>query len=476
MNIQTNPQNGVINPTQNTFEVKNPATGELIGHAPISSSVEIADAIARAKNTQPSWAAKSDKERKAIMMKVANILTENSEYLANRITKEQGKPLAGPGSLFEMQACVGWTQVPASLDLPVEVVFEDETRKDELHRKPIGVIGAITPWNWPLMIAIWQIIPALRVGNTVVIKPSEYTTLATLEMIKLINQVLPEGVLNVITGDGKVGAQLVENQNIDKIMFTGSEKTARKIIQSSGGNMARLTLECGGNDPAIVLPGTDMTSKAGDLFWGAFINMGQTCACAKRLYVHEEDYDAVVKILDGVAAQMPMGNGLEENIVLGPIQNKMQFDKVNELVNDAKANGATIIRGGQALGGEGYFYPITLVGDIDNGARLVDEEQFGPVLPIIKYKTIKEAIAKANDTSTGLGASVWGDDLEEANQVATRIESGTVWINQHGAIHPMVPFGGVKNSGYGVEFGIDGLKAVTRPLIISTKKMVSEQA
>lgn len=476
MNIQTNPQKSVINPIQNTFEVKNPATGELIGHAPISSTVEIAETIAQAKKTQPSWAAKSDKERKELMMKVANILTENSEFLANWITKEQGKPLAGPGSLFEMQACVGWTQVPASLDLPVEVVFEDETRKDELHRKPIGVIGAITPWNWPLMIAIWQIIPALRVGNTVVIKPSEYTTLSTLEMIKLINQVLPEGVLNVITGDGKVGALLVENQNIDKIMFTGSEKTARKIIESSGGNMARLTLECGGNDPAIVLPGTDMASKAGDLFWGAFINMGQTCACAKRLYVHEDDYDAVVKILDEVAAQMPMGNGLEENIVLGPIQNKMQFEKVSELVNDAKAHGATIIRGGQALEGEGYFYPITLIGNIDNGARLVDEEQFGPVLPIIKYKTIEEAIAKANDTSTGLGASVWGDNLAEANRVAAKIESGTVWINQHGAIHPMVPFGGIKNSGYGVEFGVEGLKAVTRPLVISTKKTVVQQA
>ena len=455
---------------EKTWEVKNPATGETIGYAPISTAHDVRKAVSTAKEAQVGWAAKSDEERKEILMKVSQVLADHTPYLAEWITKEQGKPMAGPGSMFEMQACVGWTQVPASLDLPVEVVFEDETRRDEMHRKPIGVVGAISPWNWPLMIAIWQIIPSLRAGNTVVIKPSEYTTLGTLEMVRLMNTVLPAGVLNSISGDGAVGAMLVENEEVDKIMFTGSEATARKIIQASGGNMARLTLECGGNDPAIVLPGTDMESKAGDLFWGAFINMGQTCACAKRLYVHENDYEQVINILDGVSAQMPMGNGMEEGVVLGPVQNEKQFNIVSELVNDAKANGARIIRGGTPLEGDGYFYPITLVADVDNGSRLVDEEQFGPVLPIIKYATVEEAVLKANDTQTGLGASVWGDDPSEAAKVASRIESGTVWVNQHGAIHPMVPFGGVKNSGYGVEFGVEGLKAVTQPQVISIKK------
>lgn len=462
--------NGNAVSSSNSFEVKNPATGELLGHAPISSDEQVKEAVAAARAAQSTWAAISDEDRKAILMQVSQVLVDNTDYLAKWITQEQGKPMAGPGSMFEMQACVGWTQVPASLDLPAEVVFEDETRRDELHRKPIGVIGAIAPWNWPLMIAIWQIVPALRAGNTVVIKPSEYTTIGTLEMVRLMNTVLPAGVLNSISGDGKVGAELISNSDVDKIMFTGSAGTARKIIEASGGNMARLTLECGGNDAAIVLPGTDMESKAGDLFWGAFINQGQTCACAKRLYVHEDDYDAVVGALDAVAGQMPMGNGMEEGILLGPIQNQMQFNKVNELVEDAKATGATIIRGGSPMEGPGYFYPITLVGDIDNGSRLVDEEQFGPVLPIIKYKTVDEAVQKANDTRTGLGGSVWGDDLEEAAKVAARIESGTVWINQHGAIHPMVPFGGIKDSGYGVEFGVEGLKAVTQPQIISIKK------
>lgn len=468
--------NGCLIDSKESFEVCNPATGELIGYAPVASEQDVKNAVESAKKSQATWAVKSDDERKSILMKVADVLTENTEYLASWITKEQGKPMAGPGSMFEMQACVGWTQVPASLDLPSEIVFEDDTRRDELHRRPIGVIGAIAPWNWPLMIAVWQIIPSLRAGNTVVIKPSEYTTIGTLEMVRLMNTVLPPGILNSVSGDGSVGAMLVENKDIDKIMFTGSERTARKIIQASGGNMARLTLECGGNDAAIILPGTDMQSKAGDLFWGAFINMGQTCACAKRLYVHEDDYENVVGVLDAVAGQMPMGNGMDEGIVLGPIQNQMQFNKVNELVEDAKANGATIIRGGTAMDSPGYFYPITLIGNVDNGSRIVDEEQFGPVLPIITYKSVDDAIQKANDTTTGLGGSVWSDDLEEAARVASQIESGTVWINQHGAIHPMVPFGGIKDSGYGVEFGIEGLKAVTQPQIISIKKAVPTEA
>ncbi|MEM7036650.1 MAG: aldehyde dehydrogenase family protein [Bacteroidota bacterium] len=221
---------------------------------------------------------------------------------------------------------------------------------------------------------------------------------------------------------------------------------------------------------AIVLPGTDIGSKAGDLFWGAFINMGQTCACAKRLYVHEDDYESVVQTLDAVAAQMPMGDGMQDGIVLGPVQNEMQLNKVIDLVEDAKAQGATVLRGGEAPEGKGFFYPITLLGDVDNGMRIVDEEQFGPVLPIIRYKTVEEAIQKANDTRTGLGGSVWGDDLEMAARVASQIETGTVWINQHGTIHPMVPFGGIKESGYGVEFGLEGLKAVTQPQVISFKK------
>ena len=462
--------NGQAVASSNTFEVKNPATGELVGHAPISSSEQVEAAIQAAKAAQPAWAAKSDAERVEILNQLLGVLSENKEYLAHWVVREQGKPLGGPHAMFEIEGCMGWTQVPLSLPLPVEVVFEDDEKRAEMHRRPYGVVGAIAPWNWPLLIAVWQIIPTLRMGNTIVLKPSEHTTIGTLEMIRLFNEVLPPGILNSVSGDGSVGAQLVEHKDIDKIMFTGSCATGKKIITASGGNMARLTIECGGNDAGIILPGTNMEDKLGDLFWGCFINMGQTCAALKRLYVHEGDYDTVVNMLKGISSQMKMGNGMEEDVVLGPLQNKMQFDIVKELVENAKANGATVHMGGEPLDGPGYFYPITLIGDVDNGDRIVDEEQFGTALPIIKYKTVEEAIQKANDSSVGLGGSVWGDDLEEALRVAARIEAGTVWINEHGMIHPMIPFGGMKESGYGLEFGVEGLKAVSQPQVISIKK------
>lgn len=221
-----------------------------------------------------------------------------------------------------MQACVGWTQVPASLDLPEEIVFEDETRKDVVYRNPIGVVAAIAPWNWPLMIAIWQIIPSLRMGNAVIIKPSEYTTFCSLEMIKVINSVLPENLLQVVTGRGEVGSYLTAHPEIGKIMFTGSIATGKKVIEASVKNMARLTLECGGNDAGIILPGLDVAKHIDSIFWGAFLNMGQTCACLKRLYVHENDYEKVVQALADYSSNIPMGNGADENNVLGPIDHK----------------------------------------------------------------------------------------------------------------------------------------------------------
>ena len=465
--------NGVATAAASTFEVKNPATGELVGHAPNSTKEQVNQAVSSAKAAQVAWGALSLEKRTETLMKLIDVLGANKEYLADLITKEQGKPLfpGGPGSLAEIEMSMGFSHVPLSLDIPTEVVFENDVKRAEVHYKPLGVVAAIAPWNWPVLIAIWQIIPALRMGNAVVLKPSENTPLSTLEMVRLFNEVLPVGVLNTVSGAGDVGAALVEHKDIDKIMFTGSTATGKKIIEASGSNMARLTMECGGNDAAIILPGTVISEqKAGDLFFGSFINMGQTCAAIKRLYVHENDYDNVVGTLNGMAGAMPMGNGLEEGMVFGPVQNKKQLDIVDTLVEDAKANGADIIRGGSPQGGAGYFYPITLVGNVDNGTRLVDEEQFGPVLPVIKYNTVEEAIAKANDSDVGLGASVWGDNLDEAQKVAAQMEAGIVWVNEHGMVDPMVPFGGVKNSGYGQEFGLAGLKAVAQAKVISIKK------
>ncbi len=476
MKTYANTVNGRPVTSERTFESRNPATGEVLGLVPVSSEQQVAQAVAAAKAAQPAWAARPDAERKALLMRVAEVLKANAEPLAEWVTREQGKPLGGvgpdqvPGSRFELWGCEVWTQVPASLELPVDVAFEDETRRDEVHRRPYGVIAAIAPWNWPLLIAIWQIVPSLRAGNTVVVKPSEYTSIGTLEMVRLIAEVLPPGVLNTVSGAGDVGAMLVDNPQVDKIMFTGSGATGAKIAAAAARHLTPTTMELGGNDAAIVLPDADPKQIAMGLFWGAFINMGQTCACAKRLYVPDSLHEAVVAELKGLCEAMPMGDGLAQGTVMGPIQNRMQYDKVCGLVDRARADGATIVCGGQPGPGPGNFYPLTIVTDIDDGSPLVDEEQFGPVLPVIRYRDVDDAIARANRLDVGLGASVWSASTERALAVAAQIQAGTVWINQHGMIHPMVPFGGTKGSGWGVEFGVDGLKAVTQPQVISLRK------
>jgi acyl-CoA reductase-like NAD-dependent aldehyde dehydrogenase len=448
-------------------EIPDAATREIIGRAPVDGVAALDDAIARAKAAQPAWEALGHDERSVLLLRAADAIDANAEALARLLSREQGKPLNGPNARFELGACGAWLRTAATTPLEPEVIVDDGQVHAELHYRAVGVVGAIGPWNWPLMIAIWQIAPALRMGDTVVVKPSEYTPLSVLALLSVMNDVLPADVLIGISGDREVGARLASHPDIDKVMFTGSTATGRKIVEASAGNLARLTLEMGGNDAGIVLPGTDPQAIAQDLFWGAFINTGQTCAALKRLYVHDSIYDEVVAALASIAEQMPMGNGLDEDNVLGPLQNRQQFEIVSRLVEDAKARGGRVVTGGAPASDLGeLFYPITLVADVVDGMAIVDEEQFGPALPIIRYSDVEDAIASANRLDVGLGASVWGD-RDAARAVAARIQAGTVWINSHGGVHPMIPFGGVKGSGYGLEFGVEGLKSVAVPQIIN---------
>jgi len=447
--------------------IHDPATGAEIGRAPEASVDDLDAAIARARAAQPAWEALGHDGRTEVLLRAADAIDANAEALAELLSREQGKPLNGPNARFEIGACSAWLRTSATVALEPEVIVDDGEVHAELHYRAIGVVGAIGPWNWPLMIGIWQLAPALRMGNTVVLKPSEFTPLSVLALVSVLNEVLPADVLIAVSGDREVGARLASHPDVDKIMFTGSTATGRRIIESSAGNLARLTLELGGNDAGIVLPSADPQAIAQDLFWGAFINTGQTCAALKRLYVHDSIYDATVEALAEVARATPMGNGLDEQNVLGPLQNKQQFDIVNRLVEDAKANGGRIVTGGSPATELGeLFYPITLVADVADGVALVDEEQFGPALPIIRYSDVEDAVASANRLDVGLGGSVWGD-RDEARAVAARVQAGTVWINSHGGVHPMIPFGGVKGSGYGLEFGVEGLKAVAVPQIIN---------
>ncbi|PHP28075.1 aldehyde dehydrogenase family protein [Limimaricola cinnabarinus] len=443
------------------FTVINPSTGDAAGTAPNAGLEELDRAVAAAAAAFPEWAAKSDAERQEACRAVTAKLQENAEELARLITLEQGKPLNGLGSRWEMGGAAAWAGYTAELSLPEKVLQDNDEGRVTLRRKPLGVVGSITPWNFPVMIAVWHILPALRTGNTVVIKPSPLTPLATLRAVEIMNEVLPKGVVTCITSDDRkanIGAAMAAHPKIRKIVFTGSCGTGQKIMATASDTMKRLTLEMGGNDAGIVLPDVDPEAIAEGLFWGAFINNGQTCAAMKRLYVHADVHDAVCEALVAFASNIPVGDGLDETSILGPVQNEAQFDKLSTLVSRAAAKGKVLL-GGKP--GEGLFFPPTLIAGLDNGDALVDEEQFGPALAIIRCESVEEMLEKANASPYGLGGSVWSSDISAARELAARMDCGSVWINKHGAIQPNAPFGGVKSSGLGVEFGEEGLAEYT---------------
>lgn len=450
--------------TGKTLAVINPALGEPFAQVPDAGPEHVDAAVAAARSAFPAWRATPDADRKALLHALGATLEAHMAELMELITRETGKPLQGlnnVGAGMELGGAIAWTHVTADLDLAVEVIQDNEQARIEVHRKPLGVVASITPWNWPLMIAIWHIIPALRAGNTVVLKPSEYTPVATARFVELANAILPAGVLNLVTGGGAVGAALSAHRGVDKIVFTGSTRTGKRIMESAAASLKRLTLELGGNDAGIVLPGADVEAIAPQLFGVAFHNNGQTCACLKRLYVHDSQYDAVCDALARLAREVKVGDGLAEGTELGPVQNRAQLDIVESLAASAKAQGGRVLSGGQAREGKGYFFEPAIVAGLTNGSRLVDEEQFGPILPVIRYTDIDEAVRLANDNPNGLGGSVWSSDTALATDIGKRLECGTVWINEHGAVQPDAPFGGVKQSGIGVEFGRHGLAEFT---------------
>ena len=450
--------------TAETFPVLNPATEKVVAQAPKASAEQLNQAVAAARRAFPAWSATPDAERSRLVHAIADALGAHSEELTKLLTLEQGKPgvgFAGMGGAFEIGGTLMWAHATADLELPVEVIQDNEQARIEIHRKPLGVIGSITPWNFPLMIAIWHVMPALRSGNTVVIKPSEYTPLTTLRAVEIMNEILPPGVINIVTGDGSLGAAMSSHPDINKIVFTGSTATGKKIMQSAAGNLKRITLELGGNDAAIVLPDTDVAAAAPKIFATALFNNGQTCAALKRLYVHEDIYDEMCDALAAIASSVKTGDGSIEGMDFGPIQNKPQFDKVCAIASEAKASGARFLTGGEPVQGAGYFFPVTIVADIADNTRLVAEEPFGPILPVLKFSDVEDALRGANDSNNGLGGSVWSSDVARATALASRLECGTAWVNGHAMIQPNMPFGGVKESGVGVEFGRYGLEEYT---------------
>jgi acyl-CoA reductase-like NAD-dependent aldehyde dehydrogenase len=442
-------------------DVRNPANNTIVGQHPLAGSDHIEAAIAAARCAFPAWAGTADSERAAVCRAIADTIESHAEELVRLLTLEQGKPLNGMGSRFEIGGAVAWTRATSELSLPAEVVQDGSQGRIELHRKPIGVVASITPWNWPVMIACWPVIPAIRAANAIVIKPSPLTPLSTLRLVELINDVTPAGVVNSLTGHNEVGAQMTVHPHVGNVTFTGSTATGRKVMESGAASLKRLTLELGGNDAGIVLPDVDPDTIAEGQFWGAFINSGQTCAGMKRLYVHDSLYEGVCAAHANYTRGVKLGDGLDEASALGPVQNRRQYNIVAECIEDARAKGGRILIGGNPDNRPGNFHPLTLVADVEHGCRLVDEERFGPALPIIRYRDIDEVITRAIDSLMGLGGSVWSADPAAARKIASKLECGSVWVNKHGAIQPDAPFGGVKQSGFGTEFGAEGLKEFT---------------
>lgn len=463
--------NGKLVPAEggSTFPVVNPSTGKPFAEAPQCSRAQLDEAVKAASDAFPGWAMTAPKKRGELMLAAAGKVQQSLGRLAEVLVKEQGKPLKAAqgeimGIIFNLKHFGTYTYEFE------KVIVDNERERVVQRRTPLGVVGGITPWNFPPLMAAWKMAEALMTGNTIVVKPSPYTPLSTLLLGEVLADSFPPGVLNVVSGGDSAGQWITEHPGIAKISFTGSTRTGKAIQASASGTLKRLTLELGGNDAAIILDDADPKASAKGVFQQAMGNSGQICIAIKRLYVHESKYDAVVGELAALAQKAKVGDGFKEGVEYGPINNKMQFDRVSGLVEDAKKQGAKVHAGGSPLGGDGYFYPPTILTGVKEGTRIVDEEQFGPVLPVMPYSDVADAVRRANATVYGLGGSVWGTDIAKATDVAGQIDSGSVWINGHGNLTPDVPFGGRKESGVGRQMGEGTLESYTETKVIRIPK------
>jgi acyl-CoA reductase-like NAD-dependent aldehyde dehydrogenase len=452
------------------FDVINPATGAPFARCPDATREDVDEAMAAATRAFAGSWSHDEALRRRTLAHMGEALAAGAEEIGRLVCLEQGKPLAA--ALGEVKSAAATLKMHADEPIPRDVLREDEKARVTLVRKPIGVVAAITPWNYPVATLVMKLAPALLTGNTVVAKPSPFTPLSSLALGAALREAVPAGVLNILGGGDQVGAWMSGHPMANKISFTGSVPTGKKIMRAAADDLKRVTLELGGNDPAIVLPDVDPAKVAPRLFWGAFTNSGQVCVAIKRLYVHEDVFRPILGVLAELAKQVRVGDGLEKDTQLGPINNRAQFERVQELVEDARRSGGAVVTGGAPLARPGYFYPPTLVTDVGEGTRLVDEEQFGTALPVIPYRDLDDVLGQANRTHYGLGGSVWTNDTARGEEIAERLECGTAWVNQHLNLSGKVPFGGVKWSGLGRENGRWGIEEFCELQVVNTAKGV----
>lgn len=449
--------------------IVNPVDETEAAQVPDGTTAIIDTAVAAATRAYAGWRASPFAQRRELLQSISQQLAAHAAELAQLLILETGRPLSV--AQFEVGLAKQFVDYYAEQQIPVEVLSDDAARRVELHRKPLGVVAAIVPWNAPLYLAISKMAPALMAGNSVVVKAPPTAPLTLLKLGALIASIVPAGLINIVTGGNAIGAHLVAHPDVVKVSFTGSTQAGRSIMAAAAPSLKRLTLELGGNDAAIVLPDADPKSVAPALFAFAFFNSGQVCAVIKRLYVHDDIYDAVCDEIAALARAATRVNEGDPALQFGPVQNRNQYEKVLHFLERARADGK-IIAGGEIGSGKGFFVPLTVVRDIGEGSQLVDEEPFGPILPIVRYANVEEVIAEANRSPYGLGASVWSSNPQKAAEVATRLESGSVWVNQHCALDPAVPFPAHKQSGLGVESGREGLLAYTALQVLNISKAV----
>lgn len=447
-----------------TFDVVNPATGEPFARCPKADHAILETAVAAAKRAFPAWAATPAGQRSALVTQLADALEARAEEFAALLTAEQGKPL--DQAVKEVRGSAFVLRTFAGMSLEPRVLRDEGGNRIVEHRTPLGVVAAITPWNFPLILLANKVGPALVAGNTIVCKPAPTTPLTTCLLGELCEKIFPPGVINVTCDENELGPALTTHADIAKISFTGSTATGKKVLASASATLKRVTLELGGNDAAVVLDDVDPLWAAGKIFEGAMRNAGQICVAVKRAYVPSALYDDFCDELARLANEMVVDDGANQGAQMGPMQNRLQYDKVAALIEESKA-GASVIAGGAPLDRPGYFIPPTIVRDIADNAPLVREEQFGPVLPVLKYDDIDELLDRVNGTDYGLGGTVWGNDLARATEVAKRVTTGTVWINQLMAIDPRIPFRGLRQSGMGTEMGQEGLEEYTQAQVIN---------
>jgi len=451
------------------LEVINPATGKAFAQVARADAAQLEEAIAAAKAAGSAWAALSWSARGDFLARLADAIEAQKTEFATLLTSEQGKPLMQ--AMGEVMGGIYQLRHYAAQRLEPVVLQETDKVRILEHRTPLGVVAAITPWNFPFLMLTQKIGPALISGNTVVAKPAPTTPMCALKIAELAAAILPAGVLNVIVDYNDLGGTLSGHPDVAKVSFTGSTATGKKVYAAGADAMKRITLELGGNDAAIVLDDVDPKAVAPKLFNGAMVNAGQVCLAIKRVYAPAAIYDELCNELATLAQNAVVDDGLNQGAQIGPVQNAMQFEKVCGFLEDAQANG-TVVAGGKPLDRPGYFIAPTIVKDIPDAARLVREEQFDPVLPVLKYEDIDEVISRANDSEYGLGGTIWAGDVDRGVAIAMKIDSGTVWVNKHLDLPFDGPFGGSKQSGIGREGGDEGLFAYTQPHVINASLAV----